>query len=273
MKTLSSHFYLILLLLLSVRMATAVVEHAQDPENPYEESMFRHTYPDPTDLAALHVAAIGGRAAVEAIRGYYATGTAWIVGLQGDRVTVEEWIRPGEGWRIRWDIEGFGRVEHGFDGHIAWMVRPGRPPDAVRDEKYREVAASLTLLHPETDLIGKLGSAQTIGRREIAGRSTWEVRVTGPAGSVQSRFYDEKTGILRAVEREELLTGQLTRIMTVYDDWRPVGDVLFSHRLTLMLPNGVERVRVLESVTSGPVPPEAVRGIRGGRGRSFGGPL
>jgi uncharacterized protein len=217
------------------------------------------TYPDPLDLAAAHLDAIGGRATVEAVKGYYATGTARIVGSQEDHVIVKEWVRPGQGWRMRWDVDGFGRLEHGFDGRIAWLVRPGRPEDAVRDEKYREVAASRVLLHPEVDLIGHLGDARTIGRREIAGQSTWEVQVTGPAGSVQSRFYDEETGVLRAIERDEFWTGQLTSILTVYDDWQPVDGVLYPHRVTRIPPNGPERMRVLESVATGAVPPDALR--------------
>ncbi|MGI9043870.1 MAG: CocE/NonD family hydrolase [Gemmatimonadaceae bacterium] len=173
---------------------------------------------------------------------------------------MEEWVRPGEGWRKRWDVDDFGRIEHGFNRSVAWLIRPNRPSDAVRDEKYREAAASRAVLHPETDLTTHLGSARTIGRREIAGRSTWEVRTTGPAGSVQSRFYDEETGMLRAVERDELLVaGQPTRLRTVYDDWRPVEGVLFPHRLTRTPANGRERVMVLESVTTKPVLPEAVR--------------
>jgi uncharacterized protein len=215
-------------------------------------------YPNPLDLAAAHVEAAGGRAAVEAVRGYYATGTEGMAG-QAPRATVEEWVRPGEGWRKRWDVDGFGRLEHGYDGRVAWMARPDRPSDAVRDEQYREAAASRAVLHPETDLTTHLGAARTIGRREIAGRSTWQVRLTGPAGSVQFRFYDEETGMLRAVDRDELLVGRLTRILTVYDDWRPVESVLFPHRLTRIPASGPERVAVLESVSTVPVPPEAVR--------------
>jgi hypothetical protein len=123
-----------------------------------------HTWPDPLDLAAAHVEAIDGRAAVEAVRGYHATGTEGIVG-QGIGATVQEWVRPGEGWRKRWDVEDFGRLEHGYDGRVAWLVRPDRPADAVRDEKYREAAASRAVLHPETDLIGHLGSAVVEVRR------------------------------------------------------------------------------------------------------------
>jgi uncharacterized protein len=237
----------------------ACATHTQpSPEGRGLASTDQHTYPNPIDLAAVHVETIGGRVAVEGVRGYHATGTEVIAG-QGVGATVEEWVRPGEGWRKRWDVDGFGRLEHGYDGRLAWLSRPDRPSDAVRDEKYRELAAFRAVLHPETDLIGHLGSARTIGQREIAGRSTWEVQTTGPAGSVQSRFYDEETGMLRAVERDELWTGHLTRILTVYDDWRRVEGVLFPHRLSRTAANESERVRVLESVTTEPVPPEAVR--------------
>ncbi len=239
--------------------AAPATQTQQSPEGRDLASVDGQTFPDPLDLAAAHLEAIGGRAAVEAVKGYYATGTARIVGSQEDHVIVKEWVRPGEGWRMRWDVDGFGRLEHGFDGRIAWLVRPGQPEDAVRDEKYREVAASRVLLHPEVDLIGHLGAARTIGRREIAGHSTWEVQVTGPAGSVQSRFYDEETGMLRAIERDELWTGQLTSILTVYDDWQPVDGVLYPHRVTRIPPNGPERMRVLESVTTEQVPPDALR--------------
>jgi uncharacterized protein len=222
----------------------------------------QQSYPDPLGLAAAHVEAVGGRAAIEAVRGYYSTGTAEMQ-AQGIRATVEEWVRPGEGWRERWDIDGFGRAEMGFDGRIAWTVSPDQPPDAVRDEEIREGFASLAVLHPETDLTAHLGTARTIGRRDIAGRSTWEVGLTGPAGSVQSRFYDEETGLLRAVERDELLIGQLTRSLTVYQDWRPIEGVLFPHRLTRTAANGPANgpalVTVLDSVTTESVPPEAVR--------------
>jgi uncharacterized protein len=247
------------LALMVLAACAAPVTHTQpSPQGSGSAAADEHTYPDPRDLAAAHVEAIGGRAAVEAVRGYYATGTEGIVG-QGIGATVQEWIRPGEGWRKRWDVDGFGRLEHGYDGRVAWLIRPDRPQDAVRDEKYREAAAFRAVLHPEKDLIGHFDSARTIGRREIAGRSAWEVRITGPAGSVQSRFYDEETGMLRAIERVELWTGDLTRILTVYDDWRPVEGVLFPHRLTRTPTNGPERVTVFESVTTEPAPPEAVR--------------
>jgi hypothetical protein len=212
------------------------------------------TYPDPLDLAAAHVEAIGCRAAVEAVRGYHATGTAEIA-AQGLRATMEEWVQPGEGWRERWEVYGFGRVGLGFDGRVAWMVRPDQPPEEVSDEEIREAFASRAVLHPETDLTGHLGSARTVGQRDIAGRSTWELRVTVPAGSVHSRFCDAETRVLRTVERQELLTGELTPILTVYEDWRPIDGVLFPHRLTRTGEALPGLVTVLESVTTEPVPP------------------
>lgn len=249
-------FMLGALTLLVVLAACAAPGPSKEPI--LDGSADEETYPDPLDLAAAHVEAIGGRASVEAVRGYHSTGTAELP-AQNVRATVEEWIRPGDGWRERWDIEGFGRVELGFEGGLAWTVRPVQPPDAVREEKIRAGFASRAVLHPETDISAHLGSARTVGRREIAGRSTWEVRVTTPAGAVQSRFYDTETGVLRAVEREELLTGEPARILTVYENWRPVDGVLFSHRLTRTWANGPELVTVLDSVTTGPVAPEAVR--------------
>lgn len=216
------------------------------------------TYPDPSELAAAHVEAVGGHEAIEALQGYYAKGTTEIIGLNLQAV-VEEWIRPGEGWRKRWEDDSFGRVELGYTGGIAWMDRPDRPADAVRDEKYREVAASHTLLYPETDFIRHFGAAHTIGRREIEGRMAWEVHIKGPAGSVQSRFYDEKTGLLRAVERNEMLAGQQIRLLTVYEDWSPIRKVLFPHRMTRTAANGFRDVTKLEYVTTEPVPPETVK--------------
>jgi uncharacterized protein len=241
-----------------VACAAPATHPRSSPEARSSAAVDEQTYPDPLDLAAAHVEAIGGRAAVEVIQGYHATGAEGIVG-QDIGATVQEWIRPSEGWRKRWDVADFGRIEQGFDGRLAWLSRPDRPADAVRDDKYREGVASRAVLHPELDLIGLLGSARTIGRREIAGRSTWEVRLTGPAGSAQSRFYDEETRMLRAVERDELLGGQVTRFRTVYDDWLPIEGVLFPHRLARIAANGPERVTVFEAITTEPVPPEAVR--------------
>jgi|GEM_PF-96911 len=214
--------------------------------------------PAPAELAAGHIEAIGGRSAVERVRGYHARGRMEMP-PRGQVGTVEEWIRPGSGWRDVWEIGGFGTLAWGFDGEIAWSMNPDRAADVLREPSVLKAFAVRSILHPELDPPRHLRQARTAGRREVGGRETWDVRVRTAAGTEESRFYDAETGRLHAVEREETLIGRPNRVLTIFEDWRPVDGVLFPHRVTRSGAGMPTLVAVLDSVSTAPLRADAIR--------------
>ncbi len=169
------------------------------------------------------VEAIGGARALRQIESVYTISSVEAAGLTG---TLEEWtVQDG---RRRTDLDlGVFKSLTVFGKKSCWNIGPnGKRTESSGDDLKAEVSSSYTssLSHL---LPGRLpGTARYVGTGEAG-----EVEIIEflPAGGEVLRIrVDRATGLPLSSESPDGAHAMTVR----YDDWRPVGGVLVSHRIT-----------------------------------------
>ena len=145
-----------------------------------------------------YIEATGGRAAYEKVKSRvsHTTLEAPTMGIKG-KVTIYQ-VAPDKGY-IESVIEGVGKVEQGTDGTIAWersSMMGGRILQGAEKDALMRTLNINSELHPET----YYKSIQTVGTQDVGGKPAYKVELTTPAGTKETRFYDQQSGLLVRTE-------------------------------------------------------------------------
>lgn len=186
--------------------------------------------PDAADLIEHHVAALGGRERLEAIR------SLQIIGILNERGTLHPMFidrrRPNL-LRVRMMHGGELVFTEGYTGSRSWEG----PPD--KEDCAPGPAAAAATRHAAEQFDDPLIAARhtgttvhVVGREQLGERSAYRVDVTQADGTAGSYYLDAHTGLLmRARSRRALHPGQAERMIDViYDDYRSVSGVLYAFR-------------------------------------------
>jgi hypothetical protein len=193
------------------------------------------------DLMRLHLEALGGFAALEALENTVATG----VNRLGDR---EFPVRLTVAWPGRLRLETRTGpdelVIQAVDGDLAWRVRrrAGRtqvePMDA---DEARLLRSDADLDGPFIDYDRKGHTAGYLGEGTVRGRPVVRVEVTERGGLSTELAFDAETFLLAKKTAHRRLGGRQLVLESYYSDWRPVAGVAMAHRVETVI-NGGESV-------------------------------
>lgn len=119
-------------------------------------------------VAARHIAAIGGRAAFKAVRSVHARGRLEIrgAGVSGDFELLA--ARPNR-LLYRATVPAIGVIEQGFDGKVGWTLNPVSGPELLTGQQLIEAADDAWFDHMlyEAD---RVRSLTTMERVDFDGR-------------------------------------------------------------------------------------------------------
>ena len=205
------------------------------------------------DIAQIHLEAIGGRTRIMALRGLRMSGVV-VVGERKLRFTLIA-ARPD---RVRLETENNGRtLVNASDGvEPPWEFDTGNWPP-----RYREMEAAAArgfTADAEFDDPLVAGPARGFaldyaGEAEIDGKKYLRMLVTKDLKTTFSLLLDEETYfIVMRVEERATPAGRKRKIVTRYDDFRPVDGVLLPHRVTLLTDGRVEQQMVMERIETNP---------------------
>lgn len=187
-----------------------------------------------SDLARIHLEAIGGRERVAALTALRATGQV-TAGKRQVRFTLVA-ARPD---RVRLETEaGVRMLVQGYDGaEPPWEFDTGTWPPKYRD--MAESVAKTFVADAEFDdpLIAGEARGYTFdyaGEVETEKRKLLRLLVTRKFTDTFSLLLDPQTFfiVMRAEDRTTA-AGRKTQVVTYYDDFRPVGGVLLPHKITV----------------------------------------
>ena len=179
--------------------------------------------PEAAKVVERHVAAIGGRAAVEAERSLHSYSTISAFGFTG---IIETWVQRPDRIASRTELGPF-TLQDGFDGTTAWRVDQNgklsiRDGVDLENEKGSAWFENGGWLAPDQGG----GSIAVLGtERDSTGEFT-VLEVRAPAGRSRALWFDTKTGLLA---RAVLKTDQQT-ITTRLTDFRLNAGLLRAHR-------------------------------------------
>ncbi|ACB75661.1 hypothetical protein [Opitutus terrae] len=221
---------------------------------------------DVEELARIHVEAIGGRERLARIEALRARGHV----VAPDQMLLFEMMaqRPN---RVRITMRGGGRtLIQGTDGVAApWRQEPERSPRAVpmSEAEGREFAADAEFDDP-------LASAAERGYQlDLAGETDWENRrvfrvlVTRRDTTPSYLLVDSETYfILARLTTQRMPSGRTVQVEMRYDDFRPVGGVIYPHRVETLIDDQRVRQTVLTSIQAIPAPPPEIFVMPGAAG-------
>jgi hypothetical protein len=162
--------------------------------------------PPAAELLDRHVEATGGKEAHLAHRSRRRKGELTI-DFAGHHVVAgfEEQMLAPDKCHLVYQGESFFQVQVSCGGH-AWEWRPGHEHEGagtttLLEGLARERALEKARLDGDVTWRERFEEVETVGRAEVAGRPTWEVRVKTRGGETFSQFYDVETGRLARKDR------------------------------------------------------------------------
>jgi len=185
--------------------------------------------PSATEIVANYVKAIGGAEPIKKTTTRVSKGTLEIsaAGLSGTAEVFEK--APNKTATIV-NITNFGLVQEGFDGTMAWSQDP---QTGLRDKTGAELAAAkidsefykpikINELYPK--LVVK-------GVEKVGDNETYVVEATPKESSVETWYFDTKSGLLirQDSEREGPMGKQL--VQTYLSDYKKVDGISLPHTI------------------------------------------
>jgi hypothetical protein len=205
------------------------------------------------EIVARHLAARGGRPALEALRSLRMTGR--VLGSGGRQALVRrEVARPG---RIRTEFEFQGTTGvYVWDGSQGWRVSPleGRfAPEALSAEAAALAAEQADVEGPLVDWKAKGHRVELAGTEELPGGKAHRLKVTLKNGAVRELWVDAATGLVTRTASARSVRGHEVAVEAAFADYRESGGVAFARSIEVGVRGRPERLRiVVEAVELNP---------------------
>jgi hypothetical protein len=196
------------------------------------------------DVVRRYVEARGGAARLRSVESLRFTGSMEL----GD-VTAAfslELQRPNK-MRTEFVVNGQTGVR-AYDGQRAWeqLPLPGEKPRPMADEEAAEARQQADVdLSPLVDSASKGFAVELIGRDRLPGGETWKLLVRGREGPPRTIHLDARTHLVVQTSDVRQVEGQPVEMVTEISDYRPLGGMVFPHRIELGPKGKPERQRLL----------------------------
>lgn len=198
-----------------------------------------------------YIAAMGGRAAIEAQQGRTIYGKVEVA-AQGISAPITIWSAPPSRFVSHVSIPGMGDSRSGFDGETGWSDNPAMGQMLLEGrglEQMKQQADFHGVLHPDK----YLASATVTGEKQFEGKACWEVKLTTTWGEEYTEYYDKETGLGHGSVRSQESPMGAMQATTVTSDYQVHGGVRIPTVITVKV-MGIAQVVKVDSVKVGPVP-------------------
>lgn len=182
-----------------------------------------------------YVQALGGKAAIEKVSSTVLKGTFELpaMGMSG---SLETYAKAPNKNAVVINIEGFGMVQGGFNGTVAWSQDPqtglrelsgAELADTKRDaEFYKNI--KLKQLYPKITLVGK----DKVGEREV-----YVLEATPADGKPEKMYFDAQTGLLLRSDADRESPQGSTHVETYFEDYKETGGVKMPFTVKIVRPD------------------------------------
>lgn len=209
--------------------------------------------PSARSLLDKHIAASGGRAALERARESVTTGTLSMpaAGLTGTMTTTAAPNRM----HTRVEIPGLGEMLSGFDGTVAWNLNPIQGA-RILDGEEKQAIVDATREGATFRDSTVVASMKTTGKETIEGVACWQVEVVWKSGRTSRDCYAEDTGLLHASSATtESPMGSMT-VTSLMLEYKEFDGVRLPTRM-VQKAAGQEVTMTIEDVKIGSIPASA----------------
>lgn len=170
------------------------------------------------DIIAKHIAAIGGKEKLSAIKSVRMENTMEIMGNDAPSTTV---VLNGKG--LRTDAEYNGqKIVQVYTDKGGWAVNPmagSADPQALTADQYKLVKDQIYVI-PFLDYAARGGKAELLGQEKVGAVNTYKVKLTTKDSNATTYYIDPATYyIVQMVKSGEMMNQQMD-ITTTYSDYK-----------------------------------------------------
>ncbi|MBM3907450.1 MAG: DUF4412 domain-containing protein [Gemmatimonadetes bacterium] len=194
--------------------------------------------PDGKALLAKHVAAIGGREAMEKHTSLHMTGT-FSMAAMGIEGPVHMYRAKPSMMLQQITLGSFGEMTTGFDGTTAWSINPMAGASLLSGEQAAQMKQQADFFSDFPDP-AKYTTIETLGLEDFEGRKCYKVKlVRADDKSEAIQFFDAETGLaagmVRTMENPQMGKIEITMVMSDYKDQ---GGVKMPGKMVQRTPQG-----------------------------------
>ncbi len=192
--------------------------------------------PDGKSVVAKHVAAIGGRAAMDKHSSLHITGT-FTMAAMGIEGPVHMYRAKPNKFLQQITIGSFGEAVQGFDGTTAWAIQPGQGAMLLSGEMLDQAKSQGDFFSDFPD-VSKYTSVETLALEDFEGRKCYKVKLVKAVGGETIQYFDAETGLAAgAIRSTETQMGKM-EITIVMADYKDQGGVKMPTRIVQKTPQG-----------------------------------
>jgi zinc protease len=215
---------LTLLLVMLVPVTSGLAqEEPKKPEAAAQPANETASLPTLDQILDKFVESSGGKAALEKVTSRQVKGTFEIPSM-GASGTVEIYAKaPNRSYTVI-DVPGFGTIQQGYDGTVAWEDNPMTGP---RDLTGAELSARKRDVDFYRELHLKELYPQMVvkGKEKVGERQAYLVEGTPPEGKPEKMFFDVENGLLIRMDAERESPQGTALVETYLEDYRDVDGV------------------------------------------------
>ena len=210
--------------------------------------------PDGFTVLEKHVEAIGGVEANMKIKGLQMLGTFEMpnVGPGGISGTIDIKMAAPNKRVMAINVEGFGEINQGTDGKVAWTTQmPGTPPTVLEGEAAQEQI-------DDAEFYGRVKpreqytSAETVGVFTHDDVKVYKVKLIDKSGKHSEALYEVESGLLRKQSFKDSAEDTAFSSETEFNDYRAIdGEVRMPFQLVVEA-NQMGQVITFEKVVTDP---------------------
>jgi outer membrane lipoprotein-sorting protein len=166
---------------------------------------------------------IGGKAAHEKLTSRVAKGTFDIPAM-GAGGPFESYSKAPNKNIIIINIDGFGTVQQGFDGVVAWATDP---QSGLREMQGAELSAAKR----DADFFGTVKLKENFPKMTLTGKSkvgeheVYVIEATTPEGTPEKFYFDTQTGLLLRVDSERESPQGKIKVESYLEDYKEVDGI------------------------------------------------
>jgi outer membrane lipoprotein-sorting protein len=213
-------------------------------------------------VVARHTAAVGGAAALRALKQFHTVTTMSMTAPGAPEVRSELYAKVPNLVYMKADMPGIGVMEMAFDGKTAWSMSAAAGP-MIHDDVPKDLTDAANFGSPPF-----AGLKLTyVGRRQIGGRTFDAVRAIMPDSQTMTHYFDVSTGLLAGMDTDGAPPPPPNRMTVAFEDYRRFDGIMRATKITTVM-QGQEIVMRTVSVSHEPFdakifsPPPAVQQLR-----------
>jgi hypothetical protein len=179
--------------------------------------------PDGKALVAKHLAAVGGREALDKHSSLHVTGTFSLaaMGLEGP---VHQYRAKPNKFLSQLSVGAFGEVVQGFDGTTGYAIQPGQGAMVLSGDMLEQSKDQADFFSELPDL-SRYSAVETLSLEDFEGRKCYKVKLTKVKGGDVIQYFDAETGLAAgAIRTNESPMGKM-EVVVVMSDYKDQGGV------------------------------------------------